>query len=150
MDESHAGKTLAAFLRAQIAEISWGQARGLCGTGKVRVNDKVVTDPALRLEQGQQVVFSPTAPRQRAGHLDADAIYYVDREVVVVMKPAGLLSIPYDDEKDTLVDVTRATFLARLQTYLQGNGLGDRIDAEIDAADARVRAWERRWQQQAP
>jgi hypothetical protein len=42
-------------------------------------------------------------------------------------------------------DLAGGTFLARLQRFLRAHGLGERIDAEIAAADERVRVWEERW-----
>jgi len=43
-------------------------------------------------------------------------------------------------------DPTQGTFLERLRALLHANGLGPRIDAELAEADARVRAWEERWE----
>jgi 23S rRNA pseudouridine1911/1915/1917 synthase len=55
------------------------------------------------------VVVDERAPKLRAGALPDSAIAYLDRDVVVVDKPVGMLSIPYDPgDKDTLVDCTRA------------------------------------------
>jgi hypothetical protein len=42
-------------------------------------------------------------------------------------------------------DLAEGTFLDRLRRFLDENGLGERIAAEIADADARVRAWEERW-----
>jgi hypothetical protein len=42
-------------------------------------------------------------------------------------------------------DLTGGAFLGRLQRFLRERGLGERIDAEIAAADERVREWEARW-----
>jgi predicted RND superfamily exporter protein len=42
-------------------------------------------------------------------------------------------------------DLAEGTFLDRLRRFLDENGLGDRIEAEIAVADARVRTWEERW-----
>jgi hypothetical protein len=42
-------------------------------------------------------------------------------------------------------DIREESFLGRLQRYLRANGQGSRIDAEVAAADAVVRDWERRW-----
>ncbi len=93
----------------------WSRAKDLCKTGRVRVGGVVVVDGARRLRAGDEVAIEPTAPRRREGVLPAEAIVFVDREVVVVRKPAGVLSCPYEDgDKDTLVDRTRAA-LRRLE-----------------------------------
>ena len=87
----------------------WTRARDLCKTGRVRVGGAVETDPARRLRAGDEVAIDPTAPRRCAGVLPPAAIAYSDRDVVVVRKPAGVLTCPYEDgDKDTLVDRTRA------------------------------------------
>ena len=109
VDEGSAGKTLAAVVREAMGGIPWSRARKLCTTGKVRVNREVTVDPAIRLELGARLEIDVTAPRRRAGMLAAEAVVHLDRDVVVVEKPAGLLSVPFDEaDRDTLVDQTHA------------------------------------------
>lgn len=103
------GATLAAVVRDSLGTAPWSRARDLCKSGRVRVGGAVETDSARRLCAGEEVSIQPTAPRQRAGVLPAAAIAYADRDVVVVRKPAGVLTCPYEDgDKNTLVDLTRA------------------------------------------
>jgi len=46
--------------------------------------------------------------------LAPEAIVHLDREVVIVRKPPGMLTVPFDEgDKDTLVDVTRAALRRR-------------------------------------
>jgi 23S rRNA pseudouridine1911/1915/1917 synthase len=93
---------------------TWSRARELCAEGRVTVNGERCLDPALRVSPGAVVVVDERAPKLRAGTLPESAIVFLDRDVVVVDKPAGMLSIPYEPgDKDTLVDCTR-TLLRRM------------------------------------
>lgn len=118
----HAGATLAAFLRAALGGgMPWSKARELVSSGKVRLRGEIARDPALRLAAGDEVVVDERAPRLRAGVLEDDRIVHADRDVVVVRKPAGVLSVPYaEGDKDTLIDLTRAALRRR------GGGRGAR------------------------
>jgi 23S rRNA pseudouridine1911/1915/1917 synthase len=88
---------------------AWSRARDLCREGRVTVDGRPCFDPAFRVPPGAAVVVDEHAPKVRAGALPESAIVFVDRDVVVVDKPAGMLSIPYEPgDKDTLADGTRA------------------------------------------
>jgi 23S rRNA pseudouridine1911/1915/1917 synthase len=88
---------------------AWSRARDLCAEGRVTVNGKRCLDPALRVSADAVVVVDERAPKLRTAALPASAIVFWDRDVVVVDKPVGMLSIPYEPgDKDTLVDCTRA------------------------------------------
>ena len=125
--EDAEGKTLAAFLRAELGELSWNQAKRLCTTGKVHLDGERSLDPAVRLEAGSRVQVDWRAPKPRGGVLEPERLVHVDRDVVVVRKPAGTLSIPYDPrDRDTLIDQTRA--LLRRRDRRKG---GHRYDPEL-------------------
>ncbi|MBK8170592.1 MAG: RluA family pseudouridine synthase [Sandaracinaceae bacterium] len=101
--------TIASVVRRAMGGVPWSKARELCESGRVTVNGVKAMDSAARVTQGAVVVIRPTAPKKRGGVLDPEALVYVDREIVVVNKPAATLTIPYDDgDRDTLVDQTRA------------------------------------------
>jgi len=100
--------TLAAIVRGQTGA-AWSRARDLCKEGRVTVDGRPCFDPALRVPPGAAVVVDVHAPKVRAGALPESAIVFVDRDLVVVDKPAGMLSIPYEPgDRDTLADGTRA------------------------------------------
>jgi 23S rRNA pseudouridine1911/1915/1917 synthase len=125
IDAQLAGKTLAEVVRAQHAPepCSWNQARELCKRGKVSVNGSRARDAALRVKLGDRVALNPVAPRRREHVLPADAVIYEDAQVVVVNKPAGLLSIPFDaQDKNTLLD--RLQFSLRRSSGARGSELG--------------------------
>jgi 23S rRNA pseudouridine1911/1915/1917 synthase len=109
VDAAQAGQTLSAVVRAMLPEgSSWRQARELCKYGKVRRNGQIERDAALRLLKDDEVEIDPTAPRLREHALDDASVIYLDRQIVVVNKPAGLLSVPFDEgDRNTLADRVR-------------------------------------------
>jgi 23S rRNA pseudouridine1911/1915/1917 synthase len=99
--------TVAAIVRDQTGA-AWSRARDLCTEGRVTVNGERCLDSALRVSPGAVVVVDERAPKLRSAALPESAIAFLDRDVVVVDKPAGMLSIAYEPgDKDTLVDCTR-------------------------------------------
>lgn len=99
--------TVAAIVRGQTG-VAWSRARELCAEGRVTVNGQRCLDPALRVSPGAVVLVDERAPKLRTGALPESAIVFVDRDLVVVNKPAGMLSVAYEPgDKDTLVDCTR-------------------------------------------
>lgn len=99
--------TLAAKVREQLG-CSWNDARAHVEHGRVKVNGVVADDGAARVPEGASIEIDVNAPRVRRGVLDPARVVYVDREVVVVDKPSGTLTLPYEDERDTLVELLRA------------------------------------------
>jgi len=123
--------TVAAVVRDQIG-VAWSRARDLCTEGRVTVNGQRCLDPALRVSPGAVVVVDERAPKLRTGTLPESAIVFVDRDVVVVDKPVGMLSIAYEPgDKDTLVDWTRI-LLRRMgrRGLLPELGVVHRLDKE--------------------
>lgn len=117
--------TLARVVREALGGLPWNKARELCRTGRVRLNDQIASDPEQRVARGASVAVDPSAPRRWRGVLADDAIVHLDADVVVVNKPAGLISVPFDEEdRDTLIDITRAA-LRRKAT----RGLGSELYA---------------------
>src|SRR6266699_3320690 len=115
--------TVAAIVREQTGA-AWSRARDLCSEGRVTVDGERCLDWALRVPPGAVVVVDGRAPKLRAGARPESAIAFFDRDVVVVDKPAGILSIAYEaGDKDTLVDRTRA-LLRRMHGRGSDRGLG--------------------------
>jgi 23S rRNA pseudouridine1911/1915/1917 synthase len=105
--------TVAAVVREKTGA-AWSRARKLCTDGRVSVNGERCLDPASRVPADAVVVVDEHAPRHRPGPLPENAIVYFDRDVVVVDKPAGMLSVEDEEgNKDTLVLHTR-TLLRRV------------------------------------
>ncbi len=116
------------LLREQHEGASWAEVRRLIETGKVSVNGKVTRETALRVPAGAQIELRMAAARAREGpRLPAGAIVHVDAHVVVVQKPAGISTVPYDEhETGTLDELVRAE-LGRKEAPL---GIVHRIDKE--------------------
>jgi 23S rRNA pseudouridine1911/1915/1917 synthase len=115
--------TVAAIVRKQTGA-AWSRARELCTEGRVTVNGQRCLDSALRVPPGAEVVVDEHAPKLRTAVLPESAIVFLDRDVVVVDKPSGMLSVAYEArDKDTLVDCTR-TLLRRMRGRSVDSGLG--------------------------
>ena len=120
-----------AVREASAGALSWNKARELCRSGRVRVNDAVTLDPMARLGVGDRVAFNPTAPRLRKGTLPVQALIHVDTDVVVVNKPAGIMSVPFDPgDKDTLIDLTRSALRRGARGFDPELGIVHRIDID--------------------
>lgn len=104
-DESHCvpqdlgGAAVDAAVRA-VFELSWGRARDLVRRGKVSVDGRTVTDPTRRVRAGAALAIDLAARRAKtvATDLPEGAIVHVDAHVVVVEKPAGINTVPFDPE----------------------------------------------------
>jgi 23S rRNA pseudouridine1911/1915/1917 synthase len=104
--------TVAAVVRQQTGA-AWSLARRLCAEGRVTVNGERCLDPASRVAPGAVVAVDQEAPKLRTGPLAESAIVFCDRDVVVVDKPAGMLSVADEPgNRQTLVDYAR-TLLRR-------------------------------------
>jgi 23S rRNA pseudouridine1911/1915/1917 synthase len=105
--------TVAAVVREKTGA-SWSRARKLCTDGRDTVDGERCLDPAARILPDAVVVVDEHAPKVEKGPLARDAIVFHDRDVVVVDKPAGMLSVADEPgNKETLVDYTR-TLLRRI------------------------------------
>jgi 23S rRNA pseudouridine1911/1915/1917 synthase len=110
IDAEDVGGTVAAVLRRRLAGKSWSEVKRLCSTGKVRLDGDIVLDPASRVQAGQRLELRLTAPRPvntPAGF----KIAFEDAHLVVIEKPAGITSVPYErKETGTAMDLVRATW----------------------------------------
>lgn len=134
VEAEEAGQTLAAVLRARLA-LSWNAARALCERGKVFVGEVRILDPVYRLRQGESVRVRHAAPRplsERAEQALA-AIVYEDSQLVVVDKPAGLMSVPYErGDSDTAMDLIRAAWRLQGRAAAEVTGVPLHIVHRID------------------
>jgi 23S rRNA pseudouridine1911/1915/1917 synthase len=110
LDATDAGVTLAAALRRRLVGESWSDVRALCTTGKVTVDDERALDPAGRMKAGQRIEIHPNAPKPHtvpAGF----RIAFEDAHLVVIEKPSGITSVPYErKETGTALDLIRASW----------------------------------------
>src|SRR5581483_6602699 len=108
--------TLAALVRAQTG-VTWSRARALCAEGRVSIDGQPCLDPAVRVPPGAVVTVDRAARKIRARALSENAIVHFDRDIVVVDKPAGMLSVAdVTGNRNTLADHLR-TLLRSLDSH---------------------------------
>ena len=115
--------TLAAVVREQTG-LSWSRAKKLCTDGRVTLDGERCLDPAARVLPGAEVVVNAHGPKLETGPLSRGAIVFADRDIVIVDKPAGMLSVADEPgNKDTLAEYTRI-LLRRMGGRGDEGGLG--------------------------
>ena len=104
-----AGVTVAAFVKAKL-DVPWTVAKRHVSTGKVTVDGTVVTEIDHRLAAGQRVELKMSAPRPRDPEREG-VLVYDDAHIVVIDKPAGISSVPYEErETGTAMDLIRGAW----------------------------------------
>jgi 23S rRNA pseudouridine1911/1915/1917 synthase len=164
-----AAPTLAARVRELAPGTSWEQARALCRAGRIWVDGRPATDPAWRPGGGCRVELVAAAavharqagpaawgkagrpaeggagegkreeaPEARLPPAPA-LVAYADADLVVVRKPPGVLTVPFDrGDRDTLLALTRVA-LRRLESRRPGGAGPPRAGAASAPAHARSR-----------
>ncbi len=105
--EGVGGSALGTVVR-EATGLAWSAVRKLCERGKVTVNGVPVTDAGERVRAGATVQINPEAQGTGRGAvtLDRARLVYLDAHVVVVDKPPGINTVPYEPgERGTLVDL---------------------------------------------
>jgi 23S rRNA pseudouridine1911/1915/1917 synthase len=99
-------KTLAAVVRDLVPGTSWSQAKDLCRSGRVWIGERAATDPARRITPGERVEIRSGAGRSASS--PSELAVHLDPEIVVVRKPAGILTVPFErEDRDTLLALAR-------------------------------------------
>jgi 23S rRNA pseudouridine1911/1915/1917 synthase len=125
------GALLDAAVRALFG-VTWGRARTMIGRSKISVDGNVVTTVTQKVRQGALIRFDEAARARRHDDLPSGAIVFVDAHVVVVDKPAGMATVPFDPEG-------------------MGASIAKRARPGDDATlDQRVRAWLARDRRRGP
>ncbi|HVY32345.1 MAG TPA: RluA family pseudouridine synthase [Polyangiaceae bacterium] len=108
-------KPLERWLRELLPGKSWNEVRRLARTGKIFVNGVAQLDPVQPVAAGAEVELRQNAPRAtRTPSLPKSAILYLDAHVVVVEKPPGISTVPYDEnERGTLDQLVMETISER-------------------------------------
>jgi 23S rRNA pseudouridine1911/1915/1917 synthase len=105
--------------------------RKLIETGKVSVDGEVTRDPVRAVRRGSIVAISMRARRSDGEALPKTAFVHVDAHVVVVRKPAGVSTVPFDEsETDTLVDRVHKALKGLTRTNGAPPGIVHRLDKE--------------------
>ena len=104
-----ANQTLAAFVKAR-ANVPWSVAKRHVANGKVFVDGACITQIDHRLAPGAIVELRLGAQRPRDPTREGDLVFD-DTHVVVIDKPAGVSSVPYEDrETGTAMDLIRGAW----------------------------------------
>ena len=108
-------KPLDRWLRELLPGKSWNDVRRLARTGKIFVDGVPLLDPTRLVAAGAEVELRQNAPRAtRTPSLPRSAILHLDAQVVVVEKPAGISTVPYDEqERGTLDQLVMETISER-------------------------------------
>ena len=80
-------------LKAEQQELSWRQIREAIEKGQVTVDGRVQRDPGLDVYGDAAIDLNLNRPAQSRARAAFD-ILHEDDEIIVLNKPAGLLSIP--------------------------------------------------------
>jgi 23S rRNA pseudouridine1911/1915/1917 synthase len=99
--------------------VSWGRARAWIAAGKVRVGPDVLLDGTARVRPGAEVTLDEKARRPRAIEISRDQVVFADAQVIVVAKPAGVSTVPFDDTETDTLD-------RRIRRWLEVQGLAPR------------------------
>lgn len=108
-------KPLDRWLRELMPGKSWNEVRRLVRTGKIFIDGQARLDPTALVAGGAELEFRQNAPRAtRAPSLPRSAILHLDAQIVVVAKPAGISTVPFDEsERGTLDELVMETISER-------------------------------------
>jgi len=101
-------------LKAEHPSLSWRQIREAIEKGQVTVDGRGQRDPGLDVYDTAAVDLNINRPAQSRARASFD-ILHEDDEIIVLNKPAGLLSIPSSPEAGGSED----TVLRRVREYMQ-------------------------------
>jgi 23S rRNA pseudouridine1911/1915/1917 synthase len=105
VEPSEAGQALAGFVRGKMGGRPWTEVKRWIASGKVFVDGDAVLAEGARLAAGQVVEVRMAAPRRAEREV---RIVFEDSQVVVIDKPAGVSSVPYEArEQGTAIDLIR-------------------------------------------
>jgi 23S rRNA pseudouridine1911/1915/1917 synthase len=119
------------WLRQKLDGASWNQVRRLIETGKIKLDGERCLDPTALLRAGATIEIVWNAPRLDERRLPSSALVYVDGQVVVVEKPAGISTVPFEPhERGTLDDLVERLLSAREGSRRGPLGIVHRLDKE--------------------
>ena len=97
--DAHVGQTVAAVLREMMPGKSWADVKQLLHGRHVQVNGNLTTDESRRVRGGDVLKVWTHALATPPGEADV-RIIYLDADLVVVEKPAGLTTLRHAEERD--------------------------------------------------
>lgn len=143
-----AGSPLDAAVRA-LFTLSWGKARAHIESGKIRVDGQLETNGLRRVREGAAVALNLAAHRHRPDDLPRENLLHLDTHLVVVEKPAGISTVPYDESESGTLDEKVRSLLARSSRGAGASrppgrpalGVVHRIDKETSGLLVFTRTW---------
>jgi 23S rRNA pseudouridine1911/1915/1917 synthase len=128
-----------------LLSVSWERARDWIRAGKVTVGGVPVLEVTARVRTGDAIAFDAHARRPGRGALRASEVLHADSQIIVVAKPSGVSTVPFDaSEIDTLESRVRA-WLERSGQARRGRrpplGIVHRIDKETSGLVVFARTW---------
>jgi 23S rRNA pseudouridine1911/1915/1917 synthase len=124
------------WLRAHHPSLSWTKIRTAIASGQVTVDGALARDPGLTVHESSEIEIDLSRRAKHTARLDLPRLYE-DEEILVVDKPAGLLTIASDAAHRS----TQDTVMRRVQEYaryLHGRGayagMLHRLDRETSGA----------------
>jgi 23S rRNA pseudouridine1911/1915/1917 synthase len=98
-------KPLDRWLRELLPGKSWNEVRRLARTGKIFIDGTPLLDPTRLVPAGAEIELRQNAPRAtRTPALPRSAILHLDAQLVVVEKPPGISTVPYDENEHGTLD----------------------------------------------
>jgi len=129
-------KRLDQLLRAAHPGLSWTQIRAAVERGQVTVDGQAQRDPGHLTAPGAAIVMDRNRPAQSKTRASFD-ILYEDDQIIVLNKPAGLLSIPSSPElggtEDTVLKRVRE-YVARKRGHKSYVGMLHRLDRDTSGS----------------
>lgn len=123
--------------------LTWGKARKFVEQGKVTVDGVRETSGLRRVRKGSVIGFDERAPKIRPDELPKKAVVHCDTHVIVVEKPAGISTIPFDERESGTLDEKVRSYLSRVVGVPGRPNLGvvHRIDKETSGLLVFTRTW---------
>lgn len=123
--------TIDRFARQQLGEISWSRTRKLIASGKVSINGIAVCDMMTPVRAGDLVEYNPNAWNEKKPQRLTIPLIYVDSQIVVVNKPAGISTVPFNErDRGTLLELVRQSLCRPNQGRAPCVHVVHRIDKE--------------------
>jgi len=98
------GAALGATVRKYL-ESPWARAKKLVLDGKVTIDGVVSALPGFRVRAGQKLAVG-AVPSPKTERISGPKIVHLDSQLVVIDKPAGMLSVPHREaDRDTALDL---------------------------------------------
>lgn len=143
VSEAHDQMPLAKVVH-ECFEVSWNRAREWIVSGKIYVNDLRAAKVVRLVSTGDRIgLWMSAHDRAGAFTLSKEHIVHLDEHIIVVKKPPGMNTIPFEKgERGTLEDYVRR-YLAKSQAGAGRPELGivHRLDKETSGVMVFARNW---------